>query len=186
MSYYTRVLSTSVDCVSLSALTDELSKFTLRATLSGDVGATGAWEQLLLSHSDGREIALVERNIIGPGSMGSEELSEFSSEVADCKPANAATWLREYFARVRCIYAFQLLSGTDYKNGWEILQADNEGFSNEDGYHILWQFSDSVKGDWWMGVLQDGHWRHFQMDLGNLEQREAFLNGQVPNGAKLS
>lgn len=47
-----------------------------------------------------------------------------------------------YFPRVRCIYAFQVLSGSDYKNSWEILdavknhiwsaapsilQADNEG-----------------------------------------------------------
>ena len=56
-----------------------------------------------------------------------------------------------------------------------ILLADNEGFSNEDGYHILWQFSGSVNGPWWMGVLCDDHWRHFRMDLGNREHREAFL-----------
>lgn len=82
--------------------------------------------------------------------------------VAECNPPNAAKWLVEYFSRVRCIYAFQVLSGTDHKNGWEILdnvrecirlaapsilQADNEGFSNEDGYHILWQFNDSAEGD---------------------------------------
>jgi hypothetical protein len=36
-----------------------------------------------------------------------------------------------------------------------ILQADGEGFSNLDGYHILWQFSDSVKGPWNMAVLND-------------------------------
>lgn len=24
-----------------------------------------------------------------------------------------------------------------------ILQADNEGFSNEDGYHVLWQFTEN-------------------------------------------
>ena len=34
--------------------------------------------------------------------------------------------------------------------------ADHEGFSNEEGFHILWQFSNSVKGTWWMGVLKDG------------------------------
>ena len=34
-----------------------------------------------------------------------------------------------------------------------IMQADNEGFSNEDGYHILWQFDDDVTGDWWLRVL---------------------------------
>ena len=56
---------------------------------------------------------------------------------------------------MKVIYAFQLLSGTEVNDGWDgvhflrgriwrelggILQADLEGFSNEDGYHILWQF----------------------------------------------
>jgi hypothetical protein len=109
--------------------------------------------------------------------------------------------LIDYFPKIQCIYAFQLLGGTDHKNGWEILgaiktliwsgapsilQADAEGFSNEDGYHVLWQFSDSVEGDWWMGVLQEGQWKHFQMDLGNRKQRDAFFQGQIPDAAKLA
>jgi len=201
MGYFIRVLSTSADCVPLAALNDELKKVKLGGTLSGDAAETRPWEQLVLTHSDGREIASIECNIVEPGSLGSEELSEFSTEVADYKPANAARWLCEYFARVKCIYAFQLLSGTDHKHGWEILgaiknriwsfapsilQADNEGFSNEDGYHILWQFSDAVEGDWWMGVLQGERWRHFQMDLANRAHRAAFFNGQIPDGAKLA
>jgi len=199
MGYYVRVLSTSAECVAVSVLNSELKKLKLDAELSGDVAAARDWEQLILSHSDGKEIALIERNVVEPGSLALEELAEFAGEVADCKPANAATWLREYFARVKCIYAFQLLSGTDHKNGWailaaikdriwssapSILQADSEGFSNEDGYHILWQFSESVKGDWWMGVLQNGRWQHFQMDLTNRAQRESFFNGQIPDGAR--
>ena len=197
MGYYVRVLSTSSDCIPLSALQSALAKNKLRATLSADEGASNDWEQLVLSHDDGREIASIERNLVQDGSLGSDELAEFADEVADGKPANAAKWLLDYFPRVRCIYAFQVLSGTDHKNGWEILgavknriwsfapsilQADNEGFSNEDGYHILWQFSDSVDGAWAMGVLQDGSWKHFQMDLGNRKQREAFFQGQIPDG----
>jgi hypothetical protein len=116
-------------------------------------------------------------------------------------PADAAKWLLDYFSRVRCIYAFQVLGGTRHKNGWEILgavkdhiwsfapsitQADNEGFSNEAGYHILWQFSDTVQGPWWMGVLREGQWQHFRMDLGNRKHREAFLQGQIPDGVELA
>ena len=66
-----------------------------------------------------------------------------------------------------------------------IIQADNEGFTNEDGFHILWQFGESVDGPWWMGVLCDDQWRHFQMDLGNRQQRERFLQGQLPEGVEL-
>lgn len=200
MSYYVRVLSTSSDCIPLPVLQSTLAEDNLQATLSADEGTSNDWEQLILSHDDGREIACIERNLVQDGSLGSEELAEFADEVAESKPASAAKWLLDYFPRVRCIYAFQVLSGTDHKNGWEILgavksriwsfapsilQADSEGFSNEDGYHILWQFSDSVDGAWNMGVLQDGRWKHFEMDLGNHKQRESFFRGQVPDGAKL-
>ena len=61
-----------------------------------------------------------------------------------------------------------------------IIQADLEGFTNEEGYHILWQFSDSVSGPWNMGVLQDDTWYHFRMDLGDPAHRAAFLDGEMP------
>jgi len=199
MPYYVRVLSTSADCVSRSAMQSTIKQDELPAVLYSEEDADD-WTQLILRHLDGPEIALIERNLVEKGSLGSEELAEFAEEVAECKPVNNARWLLDYFPRVRCIYAFQVLSGTDHKNGWEILgavkeyiwsaapsiiQADNEGFSNEEGYHILWQFNDSVDGDWWMAVLQDGQWKPFQMDLGNRTQRESFIQGQIPDGAKL-
>lgn len=201
MGYYIRVLSTSADWIPLSELQSALAMDKLRATLSAEAGASDDWTQLVLSHADGREIASIERSLVEDGSLGSDELAEFADEVADCKPANAAKWLLDYFPRVLCIYTFQVLSGTNHKNGWEILgtvknriwsfapsiiQADGEGFTNEDGYHILWQFSDSVDGDWWMGVLRDGQWKDFQMDLGNRKHREIFFQGQIPDGAKLA
>ena len=95
----------------------------------------------------------------------------------------------------KIIYAFQHLQGAETVDGgnalhalrshlWErgdaILQADNEGFTNEDGFHIVWQFSDSISGPWNMGVLQDGTWQHFKMDLGDPDHRAAFLAGEVP------
>jgi len=100
---------------------------------------------------------------------------------------------------VRAIYSFQHLSGTERASGdqalrciseavWArgdaIMQADGEGFSNEDGYHILWQFSERVTGPWWMAVLQSDRWVPFQMELGNPEHRRAFLEGKVPPGAR--
>jgi hypothetical protein len=63
------------------------------------------------------------------------------------------------------------------------LQADGEGFCDEDGFTILWQFANKATGEWNVGVLKDGHWVHFEMDLGNEQHRNAFLSGQVPSGA---
>lgn len=204
MGYYVRVLSTSSDCVPVSVLSTAIEQKQLKAQLSVDDGTPEDWTQLTLSHTDGVEIAMIERNVVEDGSLGAEELAEFADELDDAKPAAAAQWLREFFERVRCITAFQLssglLSGNDPSSGWDIfdavktcvwsaapaiVQADREGFSNERGYHILWQFSDSVTGDWSMGVLRDGQWIHFTMDLGDRKQRAAFLAGEVPKGVKL-
>jgi hypothetical protein len=201
MAYYVRVLSTSADRIPLAALHSTLREKGLEATLSAEVGTTDDWEQLVLSHPDGVAIASIERDRVGEGSLGAEDLAELMDEVRESRPASAAAWLLDYLRGVRCIYAFQVLGGTEHSNGWEILdavkdriwsaapgiiQADQEGFSNEEGYHILWQFEDSVEGDYWMGVRTDQGWKHFQMDLGNRAQRRRFLQGQVPPGVRLA
>jgi hypothetical protein len=72
------------------------------------------------------------------------------------------------------------VSESIWARGGAILQADGEGFSNEDGHHILWQFHDNVSGPWWMAVLQGDKWVPFKMELGNREQRVAFFEGRVP------
>lgn len=201
MGHYIRILSPSERVPSVAKIRAALSKANLAATLNVESGSKDQWAQIVLAHKNGPEIADIERNSTSSTELVSEEIEEFLEEIADCRPPSAADWLREYLRTVKTIFAFQLLSGTDVKNGWDILgevegsiltqvdgiiQADREGFSDEDGYHILWQFSDSVKGPWWMGILQDGEWIHFQMDLGNKKHRAAFFRGEVPEGVRMA
>ncbi|NUP08853.1 MAG: hypothetical protein HOW73_22630 [Polyangiaceae bacterium] len=153
-----------------------------------------------MTHHDGVPIARVERCAVTQGSLAQDEIAEFLDELDDCKPETAAKWLRSYLPQVATIYSFQHLSGCDERDGdlalravrdhiWArgdaILQADAEGFSNEDGYHILWQFDDAVTGPWMMAVLVDDVWVPFKTDLANRRHRQAFLKGLVPPGAKL-
>lgn len=201
MGYYTRVLTTEDRCVPLRDLQQALKKAGFDAVIDIDDGDSESWQQLTLKHADGTEIAAIERNPVGAETLGAEELEEFEAELEDARPQSGADWLRSFFPRVRCIYAFQHLSGTERKQGFEILsavknsiwarspaiiQADGEGFTNEDGYHILWQFSDRVSGSWWMGVLRESRWVHFQMDLGSSSHREAFWRGDIPAGVKMA
>ncbi len=163
--------------------------------LTIEEGSEEEWETLLLSSVDDVEVALIERSPVSAGSIGQDDVAEFIEEMQDCKPESGVQWLAEYLAEVKTIYAFQHLQGAETVEGgnalhalrsalWErgeaIIQADNEGFTNEDGYHIVWQFSDSVSGPWNMGVLQDGVWYHFTMDLGDPDHRFAFFKGEVP------
>lgn len=196
MGYYIRILGKNAGNISLRELQASASP----ALIEGDAGGD-AWQQLVLKHGSGQEIAVIEKNLVVEGELGSEELQEFLQEVPLHRPESAAAWLQEYLPTVKVIYAFQLLSGTDVDDGWTllhrvygkvwnlaggILQADGEGFSDEDGFTVLWQFADRAKGAWNVGVLGDGgRWVHFEIDLGNQQHREAFWRGQVPIGAKL-
>jgi hypothetical protein len=196
MGYYIRILGKNSDNISLQNLRDEV----LPATLTVAQGPDDEWEQAILAHESGQEIALIEKNPVVDGQLGADELQEFIEEVAHYKPESAAKWLRQFLPTVEVIYAFQLLSGTDVNDGWTllhrlyaavwnqtggILQADGEGFSDEDGFTILWQFADTVTGAWNMGSLQGAQWVHFEMDLGNKAQREAFTRGEIPPGVKI-
>ncbi|MGH9520799.1 MAG: hypothetical protein ACRD2D_14160, partial [Terriglobales bacterium] len=150
---------------------------------------------LLLSTHDEVEIALIERSPVFDGSLGQDQIADLLEDLHDCKPETGVAWLRNFLAEVQTVYAFQHLLGADSEEGsaalhalrnslWEggnaVIQADLEGFTNEDGYHIVWQFAYTVSGAWNMAVLQDDTWHHFKMDLGDPDHREAFLRGEVP------
>jgi hypothetical protein len=200
MGYYIRVLGTKSDHPDFDYLRNALAESSSTAVLKLETGTETNWEQLVLTHPNGPEIAILEYNSVISGGLGQEELEEFIAEVGHYQPRSAAQWLKAYLIQIKAIYAFQLLSGTDVKNGWSalhalqgaiwtkaggVVQADSEGFTNEDGYNILWQFSDGVKGKWNMAVLENEKWIPFEMDLGSAEQRRAFFDGRVPPGARL-
>jgi hypothetical protein len=193
--YYTRVLSKDAEFPSFDELADFISSSHPDYKLTVEEGTEEEWESLLLSGNDEVEVAVLERNPVANGSIGQDEIAEFIEETHDCKPETGVEWLHEFLLEVKTVYAFQHLQGSETVDGgnalhalrshlWErgdsILQADNEGFTNEEGFHVVWQFSDSVSGPWNMGVLQDGTWHHFKMDLGDPDHREAFLNGEMP------
>jgi len=201
MPYYIRVLAEKVERIPLQVLTGNLRKEKLDVTLVVEAGTEEAWDSLLLAHLDGSEIAVIERNPVESSGLGKEELEEFIAEMEDARPRSAANWLKAYLPNIRAIYAFQLLSGTDKDKGFEavwavqgelwkrlggIFQSDGEGFSNRDGYQIIWDFSDTASGLWKMAVLErTGHWKEFEMELSNKAQRDVFLEGRVPPGVKM-
>ncbi len=195
MGYYSRVLSKDESFPSIEELAQLLGEHHSSYTLTIEDGEED-WESLLLSSKDGVEVAVLERNPVSNGSVGQDTVAEFLEDIEECKPETGVAWLKEYLPEVRTVYAFQHLQGADTEEGgnalhalraalWErgdaIIQADLEGFTNEEGFHIVWQFSDSVSGPWNMGILQDNTWYHFKMDLGDPDHRAAFLNGEMPH-----
>lgn len=201
MGYYIRVLGSQDPDIHIDELIQSLAadgltaKFEFNPTEQAD-----KWTMLDILNADGEPLTQLERNPVIEGELGQEELDEFKEDIQDYKPASAVKWLTNYFDKVKVIYAFQMLNAAFEDDNFEIvsnikakiwnktkgiLQADNEGFSNEDGYHILWQFSDTVTGDWSCAVRNWlGKWDKFVMDLGDTTQRQEFQEGKVPKEAK--
>lgn len=195
MAYYTRVLSKDDAFPSIEELSEVLRAAHPDYRLTLESGEEDEWESLLLSSVDEVEVAVLERNPVFNGSVGQDEIADFLEELRDCRPESGVEWLTGYLAEVKTVYAFQHLQGAEMVDGgnalhalrsalWErgdaIIQADGEGFTNEEGFHIVWQFSEDVSGPWNMGIWKDDAWHHFKMDLGDPDHREAFLAGEVP------
>lgn len=198
MDFCTRVLTKREDAPEFEELAavvrDGHPYCRLRIESEGEDG----WESLLLAGEDEAEIAVIERLPVSYGSSGEDEISDLLEDARGARPESALHWIEEYLDEVRTVYVFHPFYGADTEEGsaaihalrnflWErgeaILQADHEGFTNEEGHHILWQFADTVSGAWSVAVLEENTWASFTMDLGDPEQREHFLNGEIPPDA---
>jgi hypothetical protein len=196
MGYYMRVLTPQEPPVALAILAEAAARFGCR--IIGDTQSE-EWGAIEVLNGSGESVCTVERFPVEKGSIGEGEIEGFQEEIADCLPKSAVEWLDAYLPGVRTVYIVQVFAKVGSGDDWAavsevheairkatggIFQADYEGLSNEDGDHILWQFSDRVEGDLWAAVLRGGKWESFKMDLGNEAHRIAFKSGEVPAGAE--
>jgi len=166
-----------------------------------EAGTDTQWGELLLAHADWRGIARVERLPVADDTPGARALYALAGPLAGARPVAGADWVWGYLARVRTIYRLRALPGTHEGDGgdaiaavrnalWSrldgILQADGQGFTNESGCQVVWQPGGHDPGSTWMAVLKEGAWVRFEMALDDAAQREHFLRGEVPPGAKVA
>jgi hypothetical protein len=202
MEYYIRILGVRDPNIHLDTIMADFEKNNIQASINIlEDQQPDNWDLIQVANKDDIVIAEIERNPVTEGEFGFEELNEFREQIINDKPTTAVEWLTDFFDMVKVIYAFQL-----FKNSFDaenyiiisairklirnmtggILQADNKGFTNEEGYYILWQFSDSATGSNNMALRNDqGQWTTFSIDLDDKEQKEEFLNGTVPSKSKI-
>ena len=195
------LLTPSEQIVPASELAARLAARVGAAKLCIEAGKDARWDELLLTHADWRGIARVERLPVADDTPGARALYAMAASLAGARPAAGAEWVWGYVARVRTIYVFRTLPGAREGDGWEvaaavrnalwsrldgILQADGKGFTNESGCQVVWQFAADSPGSSWMAVLRDDAWVPFEMALDDAAQREHFLRGEVPPGARLA
>jgi hypothetical protein len=199
MAYFIRVLGKDAHAVPLHVLRDALSASDLPFVLRLVEGEEKAWLALELCSRDRLRVSRIRRIPMPDPPSAAPELRVLLEALVDEQPESAATWLGTYLCGVRVIYELEVLPEIDEASGWSalhvvqgaiwewaggILHSDGEGFTNENGYFILWRFHDEAQGAGNLAVLVDDAWVEFEMDLGNAEQRAAFLEGRVPDGAR--
>lgn len=198
MAYFIRVLGKDAHAVPLHVLREALAGSDLPFAIQLLEGEEKAWLTLELCSKNRRSFARVRRIPMPEPPSAAPELRVLLETLVDEQPTSAAAWLSAYLCGVRVIYELEVLPEIDEVSGWSalhvvqgaiwewaggVLHSDGEGFTNENGYFILWRFHDDAHGPGNMAVLVEEAWVEFEMDLGNPEQRAAFLEGRVPEGA---
>jgi len=199
-------LTTSEERVPFHEFADLVDGIGETYSLTLTEGTDAEWVEISLAHrkadhpiGDFRYLP-VHEGVSDDG--GAQEIACFLEEIEDCQPACNVPWLRQFLPQVRTIYRWSLWSGTEVSNGWDPVRqledvfidgeeaavyAELEGWTNTDGNHITWEFTERVSWSgepWWFGLHLDGRWHRFQMDLGDREGRDCFKRGVVPPGVK--
>jgi hypothetical protein len=199
MAYFIRVLGKDSQAVPLHVLREALAGNELPFVLRAVEGQDKSWLALDLASRTGTSVARIRRIPVPDSAANAPELQALLESLEGERPRTAVEWLRDYLCGVRVVYELEVLPAIDQHSGWSalhvvqgaiwewaggILHADGEGFTNENGYFIVWRFNSDAHGLGNMAVLDGGDWLEFEMDLGNPEHREAFLDGRVPDGAQ--
>jgi hypothetical protein len=196
MSYFLRILSPATKPLGVAPVIQRLRDRQLKGIGLACSGPQAAWESLVLRQGqEGNVIAEVERLPVQPGSAGEQELARLMRVAEKAQPLSASAWLASFLPSVRTVWAVSLYNGLNEPGGWEALGAvkdaiwtqvggiqyvSDEGFTNQDGYQITWEFARGATGTWWMAVMKEGAWTRFEVDLANPVHKAMFLNGQVP------
>ncbi len=143
--------------------------------------------------------ATIERNPVGPNTLGAEEVAEFIDSLEAGGPSSAVRWLSEYLETIRAIYAIRIypeaIVGSPeaedavYAVRSALRQAvggigqwDGHGFTNEDDRLIWCDPRMDLQGVTEAAILDDstGEWFPFSLKLDDPEELAGFLRGEIP------
>lgn len=188
--------------------TDAVAQWLVDALVDAEIESdeeegSGTWSQIALYLDNGDPVAEIDRF-----ERGEEEFDDYIADAVrallDDKepvmPHSAVRWLCQYMHSVQVVFNFKPHQAFYDEKGWAIfnevwtnlkklepgiVHVQGEGFTNEAGAQITWEFPNGTVGEWKMAVLDEhNNWIDFKMDLANLEQCQAFQAGKLPTAAQ--
>jgi hypothetical protein len=143
--------------------------------------------------------ATIERNPVGPNTLGAEEVAEFIDSLEAGGPPSAVRWLSDHLETIRAIYAIRIypesiIGHSDAEDAvyavrsalrdavGGIGQWDGHGFTNEDDRLIWCDPRMDLRGTTEAAILDEstGEWVPFELNLDDPEELAGFLRGEVP------
>ena len=147
--------------------------------------------------------ATIERNPVGPNTLGAEEVAEFIDRLESGGPPAASRWLSDYLESVRAIYAIRIYPEAmeGHPNAIDSIYAirsalrqavggigqwDGLGFTNEEDLLIWADPSENPQGSTTAALLDEttGEWIPFEIDLSDKAQLNEFLSGEIPRAVR--
>lgn len=195
MSEFARLITKSEKEINFKNIDEVLKGTDMEIEVEKD--GSGKWNKIVLKRNDFNQIV----SVITRAENLEEEKKLLTNELSEAEPANAAEWVKEYISASKNIYKFEILEGAEDQYGWYslesvresvweetdgILQNDGEGYRNEEGFFIVWQFEYEVEGPYEVAVMdKKGKWHCFEMELENEEHTAKFKEGKVPEGIEI-
>jgi hypothetical protein len=143
--------------------------------------------------------ATIERNPVGPNTLGAEEVAEFIDSLDAGGPSSAVRWLSEYLETIRNIYAIRIYPEAivGHREAEDAVYAvraalrnavggigqwDGHGFTNENDRLIWCDPRMDLKGTTEAAILDEstGEWFPFELNLDDSEELSGFLRGEIP------
>jgi hypothetical protein len=190
MSYKVRLLTPSQKVIPFGVMKSLSDRIKLAA------GTEQLWDRVEILSAGDTVVTTIDRDIVGPESVGETTLTQLHAHIEDKYPFKARQWLQNYFYTVHVIYTFNIFLDRMDKDAWLLLgevqtflkdslrgitQANNEGFYNEMGDYILYQMYENAFGSVPAAVLNDkGQWISYSLRLDDEKAVDLFKNGVVP------
>lgn len=149
--------------------------------------------------------ATVERNPVGPNTLGAEEVADFIDRLESGGPPSAARWLADFLESTRAIYAIRIYpeamaSSPEAIDAVDAIRAalrdavggicqwDGQGFTNEDDRLIWCEPESHPVGRKAAALLNEstGKWIPVELDFDEADEFDAFLRGELPRRPRTS
>jgi hypothetical protein len=190
----------------------------------GEEDFPGSWSTLTLFLDNGEPVIEIEKYGLAEGNFTSaiqDTVRMLLDDKKPVKPASAVKWLCQFMSRVRVLYEFRPMPAVKTEAGWElfnevwtnmrgilrgIVHLEDEGFTNEQGAQITWEYPDENDAGTGSDAALHGtiaqaatdkiadeklkvavldkngqDWIEYLINLANQEQRALFMAGEAPD-----